>query len=293
MDSAAKVMILGATGMLGQALSVEGRRRGYKILGLARSGTDINVDVADRDELAAVLVKSCPDIVINCAATTSVDGCERDPGRAYLINARSVSVLSETAAKVGSYLIQISTDHYYSGHGAVLHSETAPVTLFNEYARTKYAGERFALTNPGALVVRTNIVGLRGRPGQPTFVEWVIQTLQQGLPMTLFDDYLTSSIDVLQFSTALYDLLPARPGGVLNIAARQVSSKREFVEALAKRLSLPTLQCEIGSVRSLPGAPRAESLGLDVSKAEQLLARLLPDLPLVVESLIQEFRNTE
>lgn len=288
-----KVTILGATGMLGRAMAAEGRRRRHSVIGIARSGADINIDVGNADELDAALICTQPDIVINCAAMTGVDACENDPGRAYLVNARPASILAESAAKLGAYMIQISTDHFFSGDGAVLHGEAAPVTLLNEYARTKYAGEAFALTDPGALVVRTNVVGFRGQAGNPTFVEWVIHALRHRLPVTLFDDYFTSSIDVGQFSAALFDLLPARPSGVLNIGACRASSKKEFVEALAKGLDLPTEHCAAGSVRSLSGAPRAESLGLDVSRVEQLLGRALPDLRDVVDSLSQEYRETE
>ncbi len=63
--------------------------------------------------------------------------------------------------------MQISTDHYFCGQGDLKHDESAPVTLLNEYARTKYAGEAFALTNPEACVIRTNVVGFRGWEVRP------------------------------------------------------------------------------------------------------------------------------
>ena len=289
---ATRVLILGSTGMLGRALSTEGRRRNNSVVGMARSGADINGDIADSDRLTTALAASRPDIVINSAAMTSVDGCEHNPGHAYLVNARAAGVLAEAAGKLGAYLVQISTDHYFTGDGERMHDEAEPVRLLNEYARTKYAGEQFTLINPGALVVRTNVVGFRRHPANPTFVEWVIRSLQQQSPMTLFDDYYVSSIDVGHLSSALFDLLPSRPSGVLNVAACRVSSKRAFVEALANRLDLPTGHCRSGSVRSMPGTLRAESLGLDVSKAEQLLGRALPDLQGVVDRLIQEYRET-
>src|SRR5208282_4697226 len=112
MAAATRVLILGVTGMLGRALSAEARRRESRVVGIAHNGADINGDIADADWLATTLANTRPDIVINSAAITSVDVCERDPGYAYLVNARAAGVLSEATGKIGAYLVQISTDHY-------------------------------------------------------------------------------------------------------------------------------------------------------------------------------------
>ena len=291
MSEVRSVLILGATGMLGRALVAESRRRQVRAVGIARTGADINVDIRDAAALAGVVADVRPDIVINSAAVASIDDCESDPGLAYLVNARAVSIAAEAANRLGTYLVQVSTDHYFSGDGARRHTERDPVRLVNEYARCKFAGEQFALTCKGALVVRTNVVGFRGQADKPTFVEWALAMLERRAQITLFDDVFVSSIDVRQFSAAIFDLLPQRPSGVLNVASRDVVSKEAFVSALAAGLGLGTEHCRAGSVRSLTGPPRADSLGLDVAQAERLLGRPLPSLKDVVESLVRESRE--
>lgn len=286
-----KVLILGVTGMLGQALVREATRCGFEVTGAARSGADIHIDATDDPTLINAVKQIQPDIIINTVAIVNHTNCEKDPGAAYLVNARSVGVLAETAIQTGAYLVQISTDHYYTGDSDSKHSESSPIRLVNEYARTKYAGELFALTCPDALVVRTNIVGFRYKKGQLSFVEWVIQTLKEGLPMKMFDDFFTSSIHVGQLSTALFDIFEKRPAGILNMASRDVSNKKTFIEAVALRMGWSLSQASVGSVTELPGAPRAESLGLDVGKAEGLLGYHLPTLGEVVESLMKEYKE--
>jgi dTDP-4-dehydrorhamnose reductase len=288
MSDVRSVLILGATGMLGRALVAECKRRHIRAVGLARTGADINVDIRDAKALAGAVADVRPDIVINSAAVASIDDCERDPGLAYLVNARAVSIAAEAANRFGTYLVQVSTDHYFSGDGARRHSEHHPVRLVNEYARCKFAGEQFALTCKGALVVRTNVVGFRWQAHRPTFVEWVLAMLERQAPITLFSDVFVSSVDVRQFSAAIFDMLPQRPSGVLNVASHDVVSKEAFVVALAAGLGLSTEHCRAGSVRSLTGPPRADSLGLDVAQAERLLGRPLPSLQGVVESLVRE-----
>ncbi len=286
-----RILVVGATGMLGQALMVEGNQRNANIVGVARSGSDINLEIRDAAALARTLADVRPSLVINAAAVTNLDLCERNPGDAYLVNARAVSVISEFVRNSDGYLVQISTDHYYTNDQGRLHAEDDPVHLLNEYARTKYAGECFALTSGKALVVRTNIVGFRGQRDEPTFVEWALRSLAVQSPMTLFDDFYTSSIDVCSFSNALFDLLPSKPLGVLNLASSEVNSKKAFIQALAKTGQFDAARCSIGSVRSLKGAPRCESLGLDVSKAEALLGYALPGMNSVIDNLINEYKQ--
>lgn len=286
-----RILVIGATGMLGQALMAEGTVRHADIIGLARSGSDINIDICNDEVLRRVLGEIKPSIVINAAAITSLDTCEGNPGNAYAVNARAVSIISEATRCNGAYLVQISTDHYYANDGLRRHAESDPVYLINEYARTKYAGECFALVSGNSLVVRTNIVGFRGRVNAPTFVEWALQVLREQSPITLFDDFYTSSIDVGHFSRALLDLLSSRPVGILNLASSVVKSKKEFVEALATAVGLDVEHCSVGSVQTISGTRRAESLGLDVSKAEALLGYSLPDMESVIDHLVHEHRQ--
>lgn len=281
------ILVFGATGMLGQALLAEGRRRGLKLVGVARSGADVALDMTDAPALAGLVTEVRPSVVVNAAALTSLDACEKDPCLAYRVNARAVATLAEAAAD--AYFIQISTDHYYSGDGAALHDEDSPIHLVNEYARSKYAGEAYTLTHAHALVLRTNIVGFRNR-GASTFVEWALASLCNGQAMTLLEDYFTSSIDVASFSKGLLDLLPQRPTGRLNLAAREVASKARFIEVLAEAAGYDTSHCRPGSIHGLEGARRAESLGLDVTRAERLLGYKLPTLSEVIDNLLRHRR---
>lgn len=288
--TAAPVLVLGATGMLGQALMAAGRVRSLPVLGVARAGADMAVDLEDLEALLRMVSEVRPGVIVNAAALTDLARCEREPGRAYEINARCVAVLAEAARECGAWLAQVSTDHYFSGDGPLPHGEDSPVRLLNEYARSKYAGENFALTCPGALVMRTNIVGFRGR-GALTFVEWILAEFAQGRTIQAFEDYFVSSMTVRQFAAALFDLMPVRPAGVLNLGAREVFSKRGFIEAVRDNLLDGVGKVAPASVHALGGARRAESLGLDVGRAEQLLGRPLPTLIEVAADLAAEYQE--
>lgn len=283
------VLVIGATGMLGRALVLEGQRRGAVVRMAARNGAELRVDLASEDSLAAALAAVQPTTVINCAAITSIDICSQDQAAGWRVNARGVALLADLCRSAGAGLVQISTDHYYSGDGTRRHAEGDPVVLVNDYARTKYAGEAFALTHPSALVVRTNIVGFRGWE-QKTLVEWAIETLAAGRPMVLFDDFFVSSLDVHACARAIFDLVDKAATGICNVASHDVFSKADFISALAGRLGLSLDRTERGSVDRMQ-VRRADSLGLDVSHAEAMLGYRLASLDEVVGALAREYEG--
>lgn len=280
-------LIFGATGMFGRELCTEARRRGYRALGAARRGPEVFVDIADPAALRQSIDDAAPDLIVNAAAIVSHGGCEADPGLAYRINAGAVAVMALAARRLGARFVQVSTDHYFDGDGDAAHPETAPVTLLNEYARSKYAGEAFALTNADALVMRTNITGFRQDGPVVSFIEWIFEALESGAEFNLFPDYFASTMATRQAAPALFDLAEMNVRGVVNVACREVASKQAFVEAVARHAGLDTVRAKVVSVHDqLPG--RADSVGLDVGLAERLLGRRLPTLDEVARQLAGE-----
>ncbi len=280
------ILVFGATGTLGQALVRGAKDQGQTIKGVARRGADYDGDITDRRRVAALIKELRPTSVINAAALTDIGYCEQNYAAAEQVNAEGVAHLVEACRPKGIRFIQISTDHFYTGDKAKLHKETAEVCLVNNYARSKYAGEKFALTLDDALVVRTNLTGWRGWK-IPTFVEWAVSSLETGQPMTLFDDFFTSTIDAVSLADIILRLVPQRGvTGILNIAAGGAVSKRDFVMRLAQELSIPP-QEQAGSVKSL-AVPRAESAGLDVSLCETILGEPLPKMEKVIGNLMAQ-----
>ena len=284
------LLVFGATGLLGQALVAEGRRRGVHVVGAARKGSEFTIDLADARQIAELFARQAPTLVINAAANTNLESCERDPGAAYLVNARAVAVMAEQCRSSGARLVHVSTDHFFTGDGPGLHDENSPVALVNEYARSKYAGEGFARALPDSLVIRTNITGFRGWPSQPTFAEWAVDAILNRRPLKLFDDFYTSTVDADAFARLLFGLVDRDAAGLVNLASRTVSSKLQFIHALAAALGVQLDWASVASVRDLPVA-RAESAGLDVSKAERLLGHALPTLQDVCGALVSQYRT--
>jgi dTDP-4-dehydrorhamnose reductase len=277
------VMVLGGTGLAGRAIMAAARMRDLTAVTLARGG-DLPVDIRNADALRETLSRIAPKVIVNAAAMVSIPACEHDPAAAWLINARPAAILADYARETGARLVHISTDHYYTGDGRRRHGEGDPVRLVNDYARVKYAAEGFALTAPGALVLRTNFVGWPSATGG-SLAEWAMQAIEGDLPLDLYDDQFVSCLDVWTLADCGLDLAFGDAAGLLNLGAREVFSKAEFVLALAKALNRPLSRAKIGKVGA-QATPRADSLGLDVSRAERILGCSLPTLDSVIANLL-------
>jgi dTDP-4-dehydrorhamnose reductase len=285
------LVVLGSTGLLGQALLKQAEARGIRVIGIARKGAEINVDITQTTAMLSTIKKIRPDLIVNAAALVSLERCEADPGCAYLINAAPVAPLAALCRENKIKFIQISTDHYYSDHERKLHTEQDPVSLINQYAKTKFAGESFAATLNEALIIRTNIVGFRGWPGQPTFVEWVIEALLKKEKMTLFSNFYTSSIDAQSCAKYILELISKNASGIVNLAARDCLSKAEFIYSLAEKLGLSTENCTVGSLVQPNGVIRANSLALDTQLIEHLLGHKMPGSTAVITSLAEQYEG--
>ena len=294
------VVVLGASGLLGQALMRQLALRGRAAVGLSRrSGVDPGVDrgvdlasLTSPQALTRVLEPLAPRLVINAAAITDLQRCEDQPELACALHARLAGLLAAWSRNTGVPWVQVSTDHYFVDTQNRLHPENAPVLLLNQYARSKHAGEQLALSSPLALVARTNIVGQRGWPGQPTFAEWVVSALQTEQGIAAYTDSWSSSMEASQCALALLDLCDLGVKGLLNVAARQSCSKLDFIRALAQALGLSSQHAR-PQPRPRGGLPRANALGLDVRRAEALLGRHLPTTEEVAATLAIVFKEHE
>jgi len=146
-------LITGGSGQLGLALQAELTFQGINYIATNSSQLDITKPI-----LVTELVDSIsPEVIINAAAWTDVDGAESNETSAYQVNAIGPHNLAIAAKKVGSKLVQVSTDYVFSGDGTAPWNEAAEHNPQSVYGSTKSSGEKFVLDElpNAAYVVRT------------------------------------------------------------------------------------------------------------------------------------------
>lgn len=135
---AKKILILGATGKMGTALA-ECFKEGYEVKGTSTRDFDASNFAYVND----LVVKESPDILINTVAYAGIDGCEKDPVKAFQLNALLPRLLAELSAAKGFLLVHFSTDAVFNDAKQKPYVESDAAYPVNTYGVTKYAGDCF------------------------------------------------------------------------------------------------------------------------------------------------------
>jgi dTDP-4-dehydrorhamnose reductase len=219
-------LVLGAAGQLGSAAAARLAERGARFEARCRA----ELDVTDAGAVRAALERARPAVVLNAAAWTDVDGCERDPARAKAVNAEAPAALAEACRARGVGLVHVSTDYVFDGSARRPLAEDDPVAPLSEYGRSKLAGERAVLAaSPEFLVVRTSWVFGRGR----NFVASMCAraaAVRAGAagPLRVVDDQIGSPTYAEDLAAGLLDLVERGGRGLYHLANRGAASRHEL-----------------------------------------------------------------
>lgn len=146
-----KVLITGSKGQLGNEL-INIINSGTAEIGTVsetvKHAEVIALDVEELDitnlaMVREVLHREKPEVVINCAAATNVDGCESNKELAFKINSLGPRNLAMISEEIGAKLVQVSTDYVFSGVGEVPLTEYHATAPYSVYGKTKLAGENY------------------------------------------------------------------------------------------------------------------------------------------------------
>jgi dTDP-4-dehydrorhamnose reductase len=287
----ANVLVTGATGLLGSTLVPWLHERGHRVTRLGNTqATDINADLASYEQTAHALDQANPEVIINLAALTNVDRCETHPHEAYLLNVKPVESLCEWMRAVGQpcHLIQISSDQLYDGVGP--HAENE-LTIRNQYAMSKLAGEFAAVTVPST-ILRTNFVGRSLREGRISFTDWLHRALRGTAPINVFEDVMFSPLAISTLCDCIDRSIAERPLGIFNLGSRDGMSKSDFAFAFAAATGLPTTNLVRGnaSASATLAARRPTDMRMHCERFEGRMGLRLPRLIDEIQEVAHDYR---
>jgi dTDP-4-dehydrorhamnose reductase len=273
-------VIAGCRGQLGVALT---RRLAERDDCELLAGVDLpEVDVTDPAAVASLLggLPRRPDVVVNAAAYTHVDRCEREPEVARRANAVAPGVLAQACSRVGSRLVHLSTDYVFAGDADRPYTEDDPPAPRSTYGRTKLEGEqRVQADSRDHLIVRTSWLFGRGR----NFLAAILaqaRACRRGEasgPLRVVDDQHGRPTWADDLAAGLLSLVEARAVGLYHLAGGGVASWWELARATLDEGGFADLVVERVATSEMPlDAPRPAWSVLDCSRAEALGIRLRP-----------------
>jgi dTDP-4-dehydrorhamnose reductase len=262
-----RVLITGAAGMLGQDVAASASAAGHEVTALSRG----ELDITDPGAIAAALTAARPDVVINCAAYTNVDGAETESKLAREVNGAGAGNVAHAAAEHGARVVHVSSDYVFDGSKRSPYLESDRTGPVSQYGHSKLAGEvAVAQAAPGAhTIVRTSwLFGLRG----PCFPATILRLAGERDELTVVDDQVGCPTFTAHLAAALVKLSEAPPAGVLHVAAAGQCSWFEFAAEIVRRSGA---ECEIKPGTTAELARPAPRPAYSVLRSE----RGAPELP--------------
>jgi dTDP-4-dehydrorhamnose reductase len=295
-----RAVVVGSNGLVGSRLTALLNKQGHQVTGFGRgaqrsgSGAYVSVDLSESARLVSTLSELKPDVVINCSAMTDVDGCEREPEKAYVANVEGVAALCRGARATGAHLVHVSTDYVFDGAAGPYDVDAIPNPK-GIYALTKQMGDetvRSLLAADKWTIARTAVVYGWPPAGNKNFGSWLVDALGKGQTVKLFEDQWVSPSMALNVAAMLAELGARRLSGIWHTCGADVVDRVTYGKALCARFGFdPALiqPSRMADVKLL--SPRPPKSGLIVKKTEQTLEARPWGLSESLDAFFQEVKG--
>lgn len=231
-----KVWICGSKGRLGSALRYILNPTEMEIF-----STDIiDVDVTNLNEVLLFGERNYPQFIINCSGLSDVDACEKNPEKAYQINAIGARNLAVVANEIEATLIQISTDDVFDGHSQKPYTEfdtPCPQTI---YGHSKLAAENFVKE----FTERHFIIRSSWLYGKSHLMYFINQAKQTGV-CHVAENYIGSPTSTLELGKFIQNLMKTRAFGLYHANCLGTVSRQDYVR---KILELANINAEVKEI---------------------------------------------
>jgi dTDP-4-dehydrorhamnose reductase len=292
-------VVIGAGGLLGQYVAAEASRLGHEVLGtfhetsISSSAFEATrLDITESHEVDAVLKRFAPDAVVLTSAMTNVDLCERNPSKAWAVNAEGTLNVALACGSVGARLLYVSTDYVFNGVKGAPYLESETPDPLSIYARTKLEGELLTMDASAANVVcRVSVLYGWNRVSQKqNFVTWIIDSLRRGKEVPLFFDQIASPTYAPYCAKVIVRLLENDSRGMFHASGPDCVSRYDIGLSVAETFGLDkALIKKVATNESDLIAKRPSCSCLDVGKVEGELNMKM----LSLEDGLIDMRSTE
>lgn len=226
-----KILITGCNGQLGRAINKEYAGEDVEFINtdVMDSETSVALDITNLSEVLSMVEEQKPQIIMNCAAHTNVDACEKQWDSAYRINALGARNLSIAAEKVGAKLIHVSTDYVFAGDGESPYTEFDEVNPKSAYGKTKLEGERFVQQFARKyFIIRTAWLYGEGK----NFVKTMLRLSESNQEVSVVCDQVGNPTSAAELAKLIHYLEPTENYGVFHGTCEGSCSWADFAEEI-------------------------------------------------------------
>ncbi len=236
-----KILLLGHKGMLGTDLLTQMRLH-HEIVGMDKE----EIDITSADECAKAIGKTAPQIVINAAGYTNVDGCETAKEECFAVNAEALKNIAVACHRKNIRIIHFSTDYVFNGTGSAPYKEDDDCDPINTYGASKLAGERYLQTlAQNYIIIRTAwLYGVNGK----NFVRTILEKAKTTPRLTVVDDQLGSPTYTKDLAAAVDLLIEKNAQGIFHVTNRGSCSWYQFAVKILQEAGIDDV--EVSPIKS-------------------------------------------
>jgi dTDP-4-dehydrorhamnose reductase len=230
-----KVLVVGALGMLGHDL-LKVFAKGYEVVGIDKE----EVDITRQGATLKIIKEISPQVIINAAGYTDVDGCEKKMRKAFAVNGEGARNIAKGCREIGAKLVYVSTDYIFDGTKKTPYRESDTPNPLNIYGESKLMGERYVEDLlDDFLIVRTQwLYGLHGR----NFVETILALAQERAQIEVVHDQKGSPTYTADLSKAIAALVRKNLKGIFHVSNKGSCSWYDFALEIARLVGVTGVQ---------------------------------------------------
>ena len=258
-----KILVTGSYGQLGRSL-FNYLKSDMEIFWTGRhvpsAVNGFYLDICDRINLRGLIRLYDPDIVINLAALTNVDLCEKKSDLAWEINTNGVRNICDTFE---GKIVQLSTDYVFDGKNGP-YVEKDKVFPLSVYGKTKLEAENLVLSHSSDnLIIRGNVLYDNCLSSKASFLNWVVKSLREKTPINVVDDQINNPTWAQSMAKIIGLCLEKEVSGTYHWGDAEFVSRYKFAKMIAKHYNLETELINPKSTKELGQiAPRPLKSGL-------------------------------
>lgn len=288
-----KILLTGASGLVGSAFAQSATRRGHQVTGLV--GTYVgdipglaskrSADLTDEAALTATVLELFPDAIVNCAAVSEPAQCEADPARAQALNVALPALLARLANHLSARFVHLSSEQVFDGASDSAYTVKSPVKPINLYARQKVESERLVHTAAPefAVTIRAPLLSGNSLTGRRSLHERLFADWSAGKTPKVYTDEIRQPCTAANLAELMVELIE-RPDarGVFHWAGADALSRYELARRIRTHFKLSETAAPLEPI-TRAADPRA------ASKRQARLALDLKPLAGVVKTPIETF----
>jgi len=255
------------------------------------TGLDMDeIDISAQEQCRKAIAENTPDVVINAAAYTNVDGCEKEKDLCFAVNAGAVKNIAESCRGKNIRLVHFSTDYVFDGNGKEPYIEDSLCHPVNVYGASKLAGERYLqeLSNNYILIRTAWLYGKNGK----NFVRTILEAARTKNKLEVVDDQIGSPTYTKDIAAAVDLLIERNITGIFHITNRGSCSWFQFAEKILQEAGIAGVKVlPIKSDQLTRPAKRPHYSVLSMQKFIQTTGKIMQPWQLALQDYLQNVQH--